>query len=385
MACLTISDLSSVVEALSEVTTPYQLGIRLKIDTAVLKGIEDNYPRDNVRQKTEVIEYWLRNSRDASWSTLADAVERMGGHARLVERLRERVIEQDNSFCIPWNPKFKSTKQVSEASKVSTDPSQQGIGLECVLDSVYLPLKFAPNVISLGIPLDRCVDRDVLLLGKLGHGKSTLGNRVLHSDGCLKINNEQCPLTCTSSSVLKSASQCQNYHITVIDHDGLFEGTNSINDALLKRLIVLHLVIFVLKRGCCFEVEELDILRAVVNEWNIRTISALVLTHCERLSEEEREKVIEQFKKDHPSVAELMGKGILAVGFPDRSHVEPRSVLSQRVEEDKRKLKQLIYSCYARVFIRSPSPPPLGGRTAIRPPYHPPQNHRRFKMSCSLF
>ena len=35
--------------------------------------------------------------------------------------------------------------------------------------------------------------------------------------------------------------------------------------------------------------------------------------------------MVEQFKQDHPSVARLMGKRILAVGFPDRYHVQPRS------------------------------------------------------------
>jgi hypothetical protein len=70
-----------------------------------------------------------------------------------------------------------------------------------------------------------------------------------------------------------------------------------------------------------------------------------VLTHCERLSEEERGEMIEQFKKDHPSIAELMGKGTLAVGFPDSSHIQPGSPLSQMVEEDKANLRKLIYSC----------------------------------------
>ena len=45
-----------------------------------------------------------------------------------------------------------------------------------------------------------------------------------------------------------------------------------------------------------------------------------------------------------------MGKGILAVGFPDSSHIQPGSQLSQRVEEDKAKLRQLIYLCDEVVY-----------------------------------
>ena len=62
--------------------------------------------------------------------------------------------------------------------------------------------------------------------------------------------------------------------------------------------------------------------------------------------------MIEQFKKDHPSIAELMGKGILAVGFPDSSHIQPGSPLSESVDEDKANLRQLIYSCDEPVHVQ---------------------------------
>ena len=86
----TISDLADVLAALKEVTKPYQLGIQLKIDSPILKTIEKNHCGDIDRQKTERIEHWLRNSPDASWTTLAIAVERIGGHSKLAETLREK-------------------------------------------------------------------------------------------------------------------------------------------------------------------------------------------------------------------------------------------------------------------------------------------------------
>ena len=85
---LSISDLAEVLAALKEVTKPYKLGIQLKIDSSTLKTIEENHRGDIDRQKTEVIEHWLHNSPDASWTTLANAVERMGGHSKLVGRLK---------------------------------------------------------------------------------------------------------------------------------------------------------------------------------------------------------------------------------------------------------------------------------------------------------
>ena len=83
---------------LTEVTKPYQLGIQLKIDLAELDSIERNHPRDVDRQKIEVIKYWLHNSPDPSWTTLASAVERMGGQAMLAETLREKEQSSDKQL-----------------------------------------------------------------------------------------------------------------------------------------------------------------------------------------------------------------------------------------------------------------------------------------------
>ena len=75
-------DLADILAELTEVTKPYQLGIQLKIDSSILDTIERNHPKDIDQQKTEVIQHWLRNSPDASWTTLAKAVERIQGHAK---------------------------------------------------------------------------------------------------------------------------------------------------------------------------------------------------------------------------------------------------------------------------------------------------------------
>ena len=209
-----------------------------------------------------------------------------------------------------------------------------------------------PTEISVGICRETCEDRNVLLLGKMGHGKSTLGNRILNYDGCLKINNRKRPQMCQGSASLWSASQRKNYEVKVYDHDGLFERAISV-DALLPEIpLDLNLAIFVLKQGRSFDVLEGEILEGVIAKWKIGEISGLVITNCDDLSQEQREEIIEQFKKDHPSVAELMCKGILAVGFPDSSHIQPGSSLSQRVEDDKKKLRQLIYSCDDVVFYQ---------------------------------
>lgn len=315
---LSTSDLASILLDLKEVSEPYQLGVQLEIDPSVLDSIERNHPRDTDRQKTEVIKFWLHNSPTTSCKTLAKAVEGLGGYKNLVKRLRAKGRSRE----VPPQP--LNTRQGSYRMRWDS------------FGAIYL---------------ETCVGCEVLMLGKMGHGKSTLGNRMLSSDGCFKINCNKCPQTCGGTAVLRSSSQHKDYKITVYDHDGLFEGASSINTLSSDVPERLNLVIFVLKRGHSFNVDERDILKAVVGEWKISQISALALTHCEGLSEEEREKMIKNFREDHPSIAELMGKGIYAVGFPDSSHVEPGSELSDNVEEDEKKVRRLIYSSDESVTI----------------------------------
>ena len=334
---LSISDLADVLAALIEVIKPYQLGIQLKIDVSKLKTIEETYSKDIDRQKAEVIEHWLRNSPDASWTTLANAVERMGGHARLAETLRgkEPGIMGD------------ATKLRGEEEQICENPVVLTM-FPRKISYMYVQASKKPG--SRTRSLNRGVPRRIFLLGKMGHGASTLGNRILDHDGWFKINDQRCPQTATDSSMITSASQLKDYKIVVYDHSGLFSSTQ-LSSAIPK---MLSLVIFVLKYGSNFDVHEREILETVTYKWSIRRISALILTHCERLSVEKREEMIAQFKEDHPSIAEVMGKGILAVGFPGSSHIQPGSLLSQRVEEDKANLRKLIYSCDEPVFIPEP-------------------------------
>ena len=69
----------------------FQLGIQLGIEAEAIKAIEGNYPMQQSRRFSETIISWQNKStRGQRWSTLADAVQRVGGHDRLVETLRER-------------------------------------------------------------------------------------------------------------------------------------------------------------------------------------------------------------------------------------------------------------------------------------------------------
>ena len=66
----------------------FSLGVQLGIETEYLKCVESDHPKDPERCKIEVIDRWLRYDPEATWSKFAQAVEDMGGHARVVETLR---------------------------------------------------------------------------------------------------------------------------------------------------------------------------------------------------------------------------------------------------------------------------------------------------------
>ena len=371
---LGIWSLAEVLTAIKEVAKPYQLGIQLKIDSSELDTIERDHPRDNDRQKTEVVKYWLRNSPDASWTTLANAVERMGGYARLARRLTSKEIKSEEE---KQNSAIKMERVRGRTRPV--DMMERNKNKEEKRRTSEKMLMYSDED-----SLDTCLQCSVLLLGKMGHGKSTLGNRMLNCDGWFKINDQQCPQTVQGSSMLKSASQLKNYRIKVYDHSGLFEGASSINKLSSAVPDKLDLVVFVLKRGCDFDESEVAILKSVMSEWKISRVSALVLTHCERLSEEERGEMIEQFKKDHPSITKLMGKDILAVGFPDSSHILWRSQLSPTVEEDKKKLRQLIYSCNEQVLIPQFNPQNKKRQPPQDESGQPVQNVKRQRLCCTV-
>ena len=329
-ARLSISEWQNVLMALGDVTTPYKLGIQLNIDSSKLDEIEKNHHGNIDRQKTEVIKYWLRNSPYASWTTLANAVERMGGHANLVKTLK--MLDLCTSKVVNH-----SSEQVSEISLARCSSFCAPVPKEEEEHTLTECLEGAPFTI--------------LILGKCGQGKSTIGNRLLNKDHFFTINCRTSPQTCSGSAVLKSKSQLKNYKIDVCDHEGFFQGHCSIEYLSSDLPTKLDLVLFVLHQDGKFISDELKKLQALMNKRKISRISALILTHCERLSEDERGEMIEKFKKDHPSVTKLMGKGILAVGFPDNSHIQPGSQVSQRVEGDRAKLRHLIYSCNEGVFI----------------------------------
>ena len=260
-------------------------------------------------------------------SALATAVDRLGGHSKLVKKLRE----MDG---------LPSTRSLDHGEGVIKQ-------LEETITDDYL------YSMSHILPIERSVPCNVLLLGKMGGGKSTLGNQIICSDGHFRINSRHHPQTCVGSAAIRSASQRTNYFVVVYDHDGLFDTTTSETIEVANIPSSLHLVLFIQKRGHDFS-NERQTFDTIMSKLAISRISALVITHCECLSKKERKNIVDIFEKTHPSIADYMGKGIYTVGFPDRSNITIGTPLSESVTSDQKKIRELIYSCEAEVRIELP-------------------------------
>ena len=85
------SKYSEIVHALTPLADKYfELGTQLELDYKQLKAIENDHKGNQSRCLIETIILWQQNntSGECSWSTLAEAVNRVGGHDKLVSELR---------------------------------------------------------------------------------------------------------------------------------------------------------------------------------------------------------------------------------------------------------------------------------------------------------
>ena len=87
--------LKEIENELKEVTAAnwYPLGIQLGLRPAKLREIESNNARDAQRCKLDVLDWWLENAPVISWEELASAVEGMGEHSNVVQKLRRKMSQ----------------------------------------------------------------------------------------------------------------------------------------------------------------------------------------------------------------------------------------------------------------------------------------------------
>lgn len=186
--------------------------------------------------------------------------------------------------------------------------------------------------------------RNVIVLGKTGCGKSTLANKII----CASEENEtfkvkesfQAVTTKIVGSIENVVIGTDTYKINMIDTIGFSDNRqrgamsdNNIVHAIKKHMRArapegISLIIFVFRRGR-FTEDEQKVFQIMADNFTdyIKEVSCLVITGCDGLNEDARSQLISNFKTDPLTerFATIMTKGIYTVGFPKVSSLSSRA------------------------------------------------------------
>ena len=207
--------------------------------------------------------------------------------------------------------------------------------------------------------------RNVVVLGKTGGGKSTVANKIIETEAGdhpppFEISDRNIVSVTTdtkaSMAVLKTSDD-RHYNVKVIDTVGFFDTGGKSNKEIISTTkkyvrehvpVGLHLILFVYKKNRWTK-EEQDTFDFLTThfEGEISAISALIITGCEGVDGDERKGIVDTFKQEKPDIANFMQKGIIPVGFPDLQKMKAaiREAYKEDIKADQEALRTLVYSC----------------------------------------
>ena len=211
--------------------------------------------------------------------------------------------------------------------------------------------------------------RNVVVLGKTGCGKSSLCNMIIGRS--YKKFTSATSLSSVTKSVSHQITQFERkgdepLPVAIFDTMGLFDTSMMSNLEIMKKVKQyankyapsgVNLILFVFKKGR-FTPEEKEVFDFIAKRFGreISGISALVITHCDAMSEKAREELVEDFRKNEVTheIANFMKQGIYTVGFPNEDDTESYilKAIDEEIEKDRKMTRDLIERSHATVLAK---------------------------------
>ena len=213
--------------------------------------------------------------------------------------------------------------------------------------------------------------RNVVILGKAGSGKRTLGNHIVGKN----IFQRDSALGTRNVGVHYREVTIGNtiYRILTVDTESLQTSYNNPIPDIQQKFQEIHSIIFAIPHGRYTDESHWSLMHAVENlHHQAKSVSALVITHCEGMTDEQREAIIAEFREDTRSlqVVAFMKHGTIAVGFPDISTLPPevKPILQNAIDRDEKAIRKLVERCELPLSTKSLSGFNLGFQQPFRRP-----------------
>ena len=198
-------------------------------------------------------------------------------------------------------------------------------------------------------------ERNVVILGKVGTGKRTLGNHIVGQD----IFQQESLFDAGNANHHYKQHWAGDtfYRILTVDIESLQTSYRNPLPYIRERLQTVHLIIFVIANGRYTDESHNSLMRAVKDlHSQAKPFSALVITHCEGITEESRRDIVNEFKVNSRSseVAAFIGKQIFGVGLPDISKVSThfKSIYQNGITKDEIAIRRLVKDSYHPLNVK---------------------------------